>query len=600
LPAGDLSPLTLTQLHAMGAIDNDWTSALLTQAFLDNPDLRGGVSAETLAVETAARIAGDSASVATASTDATTKSNAAQAFAIQRSNHTGTQAQSTVVNLVSDLAAKQPLATVLTNTTAAFTTAQETKLAGIATGATANATDAQLRDRSTHTGTQLAATISDFAATVRSTVATGISFVTATAVTAADTVLVSLGKLQAQITALFARTISGGGLVTGGGDLSANRTLTVTASTTAQGIAGTNTTTAMTPAADKAALDAALAPVQNSRLPRQALVFDGTVGITQLTTSIGTSGYTEAITFRVPTNNPASNVCLAGISASQPGWYSGPAIVLLLSAAGGLDCIIQSDGSGSNFASYSVAGFRASYSGQDVQIVYGRGGIAINGVYVATVPSVNGTGSISASIASAYRYLNAGDGAIIPTTILTIYSFNYNLTAAKVAALFRDGVPDAVDRGGSMVALNTSAFFNSVAIPFSSFSGTSTTGFTATGNGGNNRALMGPYNIEAGKEYTVTLTGAGTAIALMFAQFTVENVSADSNAVVLAAGSNTFVLTANKTGASFFQISGTTAGTVIISGLNINRRGTLLQLDANQPGVGPVSYTHLTLPTKLL
>ena len=35
------------------------------------------------------------------------------------------------------------------------------KLAGIATGATANATDAQLRDRSTHTGTQAASTISD-------------------------------------------------------------------------------------------------------------------------------------------------------------------------------------------------------------------------------------------------------------------------------------------------------------------------------------------------------------------------------------------------------------------------------------------------------
>jgi len=46
----------------------------------------------------------------------------------------------------------QPVATVLTNTTASFTTAQETKLAGIATGATANATDAQLRDRATHTG----------------------------------------------------------------------------------------------------------------------------------------------------------------------------------------------------------------------------------------------------------------------------------------------------------------------------------------------------------------------------------------------------------------------------------------------------------------
>jgi len=39
---------------------------------------------------------------------------------------------------------------------------EKTKLAGIATGATANATDAQLRDRSTHTGTQTASTISDF------------------------------------------------------------------------------------------------------------------------------------------------------------------------------------------------------------------------------------------------------------------------------------------------------------------------------------------------------------------------------------------------------------------------------------------------------
>jgi len=41
----------------------------------------------------------------------------------------------------------------------AFTTSLRTKLNGIATAATANATDAQLRDRSTHTGTQAAGTI---------------------------------------------------------------------------------------------------------------------------------------------------------------------------------------------------------------------------------------------------------------------------------------------------------------------------------------------------------------------------------------------------------------------------------------------------------
>lgn len=49
--------------------------------------------------------------------------------------------------------------------------ADRAKLDGIEPGATANSTDAQLRDRSTHTGTQLAATISDLPATVRSTTA---------------------------------------------------------------------------------------------------------------------------------------------------------------------------------------------------------------------------------------------------------------------------------------------------------------------------------------------------------------------------------------------------------------------------------------------
>lgn len=48
-----------------------------------------------------------------------------------------------------------------------MTGTDKTKLDGIATGATANATDAQLRDRSTHTGTQLASTISNFDTQVR-------------------------------------------------------------------------------------------------------------------------------------------------------------------------------------------------------------------------------------------------------------------------------------------------------------------------------------------------------------------------------------------------------------------------------------------------
>lgn len=50
--------------------------------------------------------------------------------------------------------------------TNAFTDALLSKLNGIASGATVNSSDASLRDRGTHTGTQLAATISDFATAV--------------------------------------------------------------------------------------------------------------------------------------------------------------------------------------------------------------------------------------------------------------------------------------------------------------------------------------------------------------------------------------------------------------------------------------------------
>lgn len=64
-----------------------------------------------------------------------------------------------VTGLQTALDGKQPLATVLTNTTAAFTTAQETKLSGIATGATANSSDATLLDRANHTGSQAISTV---------------------------------------------------------------------------------------------------------------------------------------------------------------------------------------------------------------------------------------------------------------------------------------------------------------------------------------------------------------------------------------------------------------------------------------------------------
>lgn len=65
-----------------------------------------------------------------------------------------------------------------------------------------NTSDAYLLSRANHTGSQLASTISDFAATVRSTVLTGLVAGTNVAITATDTILQALEKLQAQLSAL--------------------------------------------------------------------------------------------------------------------------------------------------------------------------------------------------------------------------------------------------------------------------------------------------------------------------------------------------------------------------------------------------------------
>jgi hypothetical protein len=70
---------------------------------------------------------------------------------------TGTLSSQSDLNTA--LAGKQPLATALTNTTAAFTIEQENKLAGIAAGATVNSPDATLLNRANHTGVQAISTV---------------------------------------------------------------------------------------------------------------------------------------------------------------------------------------------------------------------------------------------------------------------------------------------------------------------------------------------------------------------------------------------------------------------------------------------------------
>ena len=129
--------------------------------------------------------------------------NASDADLRDRSTHTGTQGAGTITGLAAvattgaygDLSGRPTLGTAAATATTDYapaahvgsgagahanaiaggnagfmTGADKTKLDSIATSATANASDAALRDRATHTGTQTASTISDFISAVRAQV----------------------------------------------------------------------------------------------------------------------------------------------------------------------------------------------------------------------------------------------------------------------------------------------------------------------------------------------------------------------------------------------------------------------------------------------
>lgn len=87
-----------------------------------------------------------------------TKNNS-DSFLLDRANHTGYQPITSVTGLETDLSNKVTKITGKGLTTNDFTDVLKSKLDAIAANATANSTDAQLRDRATHTGTQAIATI---------------------------------------------------------------------------------------------------------------------------------------------------------------------------------------------------------------------------------------------------------------------------------------------------------------------------------------------------------------------------------------------------------------------------------------------------------
>lgn len=109
-------------------VNADWLSGSGASEILNKPSIPAAqVNSDWNASSGVAQIfnkptLGTAAAQNTTAFDAAGAAAAAQAFSIQRANHTGTQAESTVVNLVTDLAGKQPLDSDLTAIAALTTT----------------------------------------------------------------------------------------------------------------------------------------------------------------------------------------------------------------------------------------------------------------------------------------------------------------------------------------------------------------------------------------------------------------------------------------------------------------------------------------------
>lgn len=167
--AGSAEPITAAQVKALYESNAD------TNAFSDSEKSKlagiaagatANTSTDTLAegatnlYHTAARVRGVVLTGLSLATNAAVAATDTLLAAVGKLQAQITALTTTVGNKVDKVAGKQL-------STEDYTTAEKDKLSGIATGATANQTDAVLLSRANHTGTQAASTISDFAEAVQ-------------------------------------------------------------------------------------------------------------------------------------------------------------------------------------------------------------------------------------------------------------------------------------------------------------------------------------------------------------------------------------------------------------------------------------------------
>lgn len=329
----------------------------------------------------------------------------------------------------------------------------------------------------------------------------------------------------------------------------------------------------------------------NARAPRQGLVFDGTAGATLVNVaSLGTS-FTVHIVARPNTLSVNLGVLKASgavagnvyFSANAPQIYNGTSY----------------RGPGTATATVGKTDVWDYTVGGGVGTWYKNGISVWTGADAGTYPdAIIGVG------VDANNYKFQG--------YLGVAIYNRALSAAEVLALYESGAPAASDYNSASNTDNSgnASFANTGSLPYTTFSGASSSGFAATSNGSGSKVAWKQYaaGLQSGSKYLVKFSltlNSGTAPTVLFYNSGITQALSDQ--AVATAGSNSIIITASSNAAAnsaflAFQ-NASTASDYSISGLTVYSLGLLLAPNQQAPGAGLVlndqsgNGAHIVLPT---
>lgn len=202
-------------------------------------------------VAAAAASASAAASAQAAAAASATSADASEAAALASENAADASEAAAASSATAAAGSASTASTQATNAATSATNAA-TSATNAANSATAAAGSASSASTSATTATTQAGNASSSASAAATSATNAATSETNAASSASSAAAAAAGAVSAK--ADKTTTISAGGIATGGGDLSANRTITVTKSSNAQAVAGVDDSTAMTPVRVKDAI----------------------------------------------------------------------------------------------------------------------------------------------------------------------------------------------------------------------------------------------------------------------------------------------------------------------------------------------------------